>query len=114
MHIITSETISDREVGERMKERPEVFQCDVNRALASLSKSEPLAPMAVTLLTGGGDKDYVFGLTTELLAQGASVDLIGSDQLEGPEFHGKPGLTFLNLRGDQRSDVTLPGKSQGC
>jgi glycosyltransferase involved in cell wall biosynthesis len=79
----------------------------VNRELVNLSKSDMLAPIAVTLLTGGGDKDYVFGLTMELLAQGAAVDLIGSDQLDGPEFHDKPGLTFLNLRGDQRSEVTF-------
>jgi D-inositol-3-phosphate glycosyltransferase len=33
--------------------------------------------------------------------------LIGSDDLDSPEFHGRPGLRFLNLRGDQRTKVGL-------
>ena len=41
------------------------------------------------------------------ISKGAVLDLIGSDELDCPEFHGKPGLNFLNLRGDQRSDVSL-------
>jgi glycosyltransferase involved in cell wall biosynthesis len=94
-----------------VKERFESLRCDVSRELANSDKSEPLAPIGVTLLTGGADKDYLFGLTMELLAHRAVVDLIGSDQLDGPEFHEKLGLTFLNLRGDQRSEVTLLKKA---
>jgi glycosyltransferase involved in cell wall biosynthesis len=63
----------------------------------------------VTLLTGGSDRPYVFGLSTELLSKGAAVDLIGSDELDCPEFH-QPGLNFLNLRGDQRSDAGFVSK----
>jgi D-inositol-3-phosphate glycosyltransferase len=63
--------------------------------------------IAVTLLTGGSDKPYVFGLTTELLSKEASLDLIGSDELDCPEFHDKPGLNFLNLRGDQQPDANF-------
>jgi D-inositol-3-phosphate glycosyltransferase len=33
--------------------------------------------------------------------------LIGSDFLDSPEFHGKPGVRFLNLRGDQRTEVGM-------
>jgi glycosyltransferase involved in cell wall biosynthesis len=65
---------------------------------------------SVALLTGGSDKPYVFGLATELISKGAEVDLIGSDELNCPEFHGVPGLNFLNLRGDQRSDASLTRK----
>jgi glycosyltransferase involved in cell wall biosynthesis len=67
-------------------------------------------PGAVSLLTGGGDKPYAFGLATELIRRGTPLDLIGSDDLDLPEFHGKPGLRFLNLRGDQRPEVNMKEK----
>jgi D-inositol-3-phosphate glycosyltransferase len=66
--------------------------------------------ISVALLTGGGDRPYVFGLATELMSKRADVDLIGSDELDSPEFHGRPGLRFLNLRGDQRTEVGLAKK----
>jgi D-inositol-3-phosphate glycosyltransferase len=65
---------------------------------------------AVALLTGGGDRPYVFGLATALMAKGTTLDLIGSDELDFPEFHNQPGVNFLNLRGDQRSDASLLAK----
>jgi glycosyltransferase involved in cell wall biosynthesis len=67
-------------------------------------------PVAVTLLTGGGDKPYAFGLATELIRCGTTLDLIGSDDLDLPEFHCRPGVRFLNLRGDQRSDASMVKK----
>lgn len=66
--------------------------------------------IAVGLLTGGGDKPYVFGLTTELLSKGATIDLIGSNDLDCPEYHGNPRLNFINLRGDQDSNASLRSK----
>jgi D-inositol-3-phosphate glycosyltransferase len=94
-----------------MRQRFEMFEDDVRRQpsakLSNSSMSDARPPIAVTLLTGGGDKDYVFGLATELLAEGIALDLIGSDELDRPEFHGKPGLTFLNLRGNQSSGASL-------
>jgi glycosyltransferase involved in cell wall biosynthesis len=66
--------------------------------------------IAVTLLTGGGDRPYAFGLATELIAKGAALDLIASDELDCPDFHGVPGVNFLNLRGDQRPDANLVKK----
>jgi glycosyltransferase involved in cell wall biosynthesis len=65
----------------------------------------------VALLTGGGDKPYAFGLATELISKGAVLDLIGSDDLDCPEFHDKPNVRFLNLRGDQRPEVGIVEKS---
>lgn len=65
---------------------------------------------AVTLLTGGSDKPYVFGLCMELLSKGAVIDLIGSDELDCADFQGRPGLNFFNLRGDQRTDASLTSK----
>jgi glycosyltransferase involved in cell wall biosynthesis len=65
--------------------------------------------IAVALLTGGSDRPYVFGLTTELMSKGAALDLIGSVELDFPEFH-QPGVNFLKLRGDQRPDASLVNK----
>jgi glycosyltransferase involved in cell wall biosynthesis len=65
----------------------------------------------VALLTGGRDKPYAFGLATELISKGADLDLIGSDDLDCPEYHGKPGVHFLNLRGGQRPDVGFVRKA---
>jgi len=66
--------------------------------------------IAVALLTGGGDRPYAYGLATELIARGVEMDLIGSDDLDCPEFRDKSGLKFLNLRGSQRPDVGFPRK----
>jgi D-inositol-3-phosphate glycosyltransferase len=66
--------------------------------------------LAVALLTGGSDRPYVFGLATALMSKGLALDLIGSDELDCPEFHGKPGVNFLHLRADQRPDVSLAKK----
>jgi len=60
--------------------------------------------ISVALLTGGGDKHYAFGLATALVSKGASLDVIGSDDLDCPEFHGSR-VNFLNLRGDQKTEV---------
>lgn len=61
----------------------------------------------MSLLTGGGDRPYAFGLATELISKGVVLDIIGSDELDSPEFHAKPNVNFLNLRGNQRSDAGL-------
>ena len=66
--------------------------------------------IAVTLLTGGIDRPYTFGLAMELISKGAVLDVIGSDGLDFPEFHGKPEMNFLNLQGSQRPDVSLVRK----
>lgn len=66
--------------------------------------------IAVSLLTGGSDKPYVFGLATELSSKGVMLDLIGSDELDSPEFRDIPGLRFLKLRGDQNPHVSLVKK----
>lgn len=62
--------------------------------------------IGVALLTGGGDRPYAFGLATELMSKGVALDIIGSDELDDPEFHGKPGVNFLNLRGSQQTGVS--------
>ena len=72
----------------------------------------PVLPgVAVALLTGGSDRPYVFGLTTELMSKGAALDLIGSDELDFPEFRNQPGLNFFKLRQGQQHDVGILEKA---
>lgn len=66
---------------------------------------------SITLLTGGSDKPYVFGLATELISKGATLDLIGSDELACPEIQNIPRLNFFNLRGDQHPEASLLRKA---
>ena len=77
------------------------------RKMTKSALAGEVAEIAVTLLTGGGDKPYAFGLATELIRRGTELDLVGSDDLDCPEFHGKPKVHFLNLRGDQRPEAGL-------
>ena len=65
---------------------------------------------SVALLTGGSDKPYAAGLASALSARGIAVDFVGSDELNCQEIRRIHGLTFLNLRGDQREDAKLPAK----
>ena len=80
------------------------------RGLINLTTSRSASEIAVALLTGGGDKPYAFGLMSALSAKGARIDLIGSDSMNSPEFHSKRGVTFLNLRADQRPEASLATK----
>jgi D-inositol-3-phosphate glycosyltransferase len=94
-----------------MKESIQIHEGDTGHqsteGLPGLKLSTVAPEVAVTLLTGGGDKPYAFGLTTELLSKGAELDVIGSDELDFPEFQGKQRLNFINLRGDQRPDASI-------
>src|SRR5437867_1695981 len=80
-------------------------------ALADLTEACVNPEMEVALLTGGGDQPYAFGLATALISQGVCLDFIGSDELDSPEWHGTPGVNFLNLRGNQRPDASLVRKA---
>jgi D-inositol-3-phosphate glycosyltransferase len=62
---------------------------------------------SVSLLTGGSDRPYVYGLTNALSSIGVTVDLIGSDELDEPDLRNRAGVRFLNLRGDQRPNAGL-------
>jgi len=68
---------------------------DSNETVAVPRSAQPLS---VGLLTGGGDRHYAFGLAMGLIGQGLQVDFIGGDEVDSPELHQTPGLTFLNLR----------------
>lgn len=68
------------------------------------------SPLEVALLTGGSDRPYVYGLMTCLIQRGVRIDLIGSDELDLPEFQEQPGVRFLNLRGSTRADASAAAK----
>jgi glycosyltransferase involved in cell wall biosynthesis len=65
-----------------------------------MSSSVP-AEIKVSLLTGGFDRPYVYGIAMALAAKEICVDIIGSDDVDRPELHAPPALNFLNLRGNQ-------------
>ena len=71
----------------------------------------PAPEIEVALLTGGGDRPYAFGIAMELISKGAALEVIGGDDLDFPELRGKPNVRFLNLRGDQRTDVSFTRKA---
>src|SRR5262249_54857847 len=81
---------------------------NVAKRLADTVNRRNMEPnLEVSLLTGGGDRPYAFGLATELMSKRVALDIVGSDELDSPEFHGQPGVEFLNLRGDQSSSAGL-------
>ena len=85
------------------------------RAVASDSTRDKLpvaAPRpAVALLTGGGDRPYVLGLTQSLTAAGVALEVIGSDFIDVPELRNNPGVHFLNLRGDMSPEASTIRKA---
>ena len=56
--------------------------------------------MKVSLLTGGSDRPYAFGLLNTLVARDIEIDFIGSDEFKPSEVLIDPKVNFLNLRGD--------------
>jgi glycosyltransferase involved in cell wall biosynthesis len=67
--------------------------------------------LKIALLTGGIDKPYVLGLVDALTTGGTMVEIIGSNELNVPELRRNPRVRFLNLRGDQNPDASLPEKA---
>jgi glycosyltransferase involved in cell wall biosynthesis len=77
----------------------------------SLTKADqPSLDRTVALLTAGRDKPYALGLATALTSEGILLDFIGGDDLSTPEVLDNPRVNFLNLRRDQRSEVSRIAK----
>jgi D-inositol-3-phosphate glycosyltransferase len=70
----------------------------------------PGGSLAISLLTGGGDPHYAYGLSVSLASQGVVIDLIGSDEFELPAFRGNPAIRSLNLRGSVDSKASTRTK----
>lgn len=62
--------------------------------------------MEVSLLTGGDDKPYVFGLVRVLVQNSIRLEVVGGDGLDFPEWRGVHGLRFLNLRAKLNSSAS--------
>jgi D-inositol-3-phosphate glycosyltransferase len=88
--------------------------CEPTNTLQDLHVStvEPRSPneIEIGLLTGCQDRPYAFGLAMALASKGVGVDVIGGDEVDSPEFHRTPKVTFLNLGGRQRQDDRLKDK----
>jgi D-inositol-3-phosphate glycosyltransferase len=53
----------------------------------------------VALLTGGIDKPYASGLAMALTSNRVCLDVVGGDDVDGPEMHATTELNFVNLWG---------------
>jgi D-inositol-3-phosphate glycosyltransferase len=58
--------------------------------------------MGVGLFTGGRDRPYAFGLVKALTSQGIGLQVVGGDELDGPEIEANAKLEFLNFHGRSR------------
>lgn len=56
--------------------------------------------MKVSLLTGGSDRPYAFGLLNALVSKNLDLDFIASDEFKPAEVLIDPKVSFLNFRGD--------------
>ncbi|HUS89579.1 MAG TPA: glycosyltransferase, partial [Desulfosporosinus sp.] len=61
--------------------------------------------MKVSLLTGGGDPHYAFGLLSGLLSKEIVIDFIGNDSMQDADEVKRENVIYYNLRGDQNFDV---------
>ena len=61
------------------------------------------ARLDIGLLTGGQDRHYAVGLGMALMERNVAREVIGSDEIEGPEFRGNPRAKFRNLHGSQQT-----------
>jgi glycosyltransferase involved in cell wall biosynthesis len=78
--------------------RPE----EVGGQAATGAGNTPNGAVQALILTGGFDKPYAYGLATALAAHGVSLQVVGSDDVDCPEMHTTPGITFRNfLRSSQ-------------
>jgi D-inositol-3-phosphate glycosyltransferase len=62
--------------------------------------------LPVSLLTGGFDKPYAYGMSIALASHGVRLEVIGSDEVDSPEMHSRDGIDFLNWQRGWRRDVT--------
>jgi glycosyltransferase involved in cell wall biosynthesis len=66
--------------------------------------------LQITLLTGGFDKPYAYGISMALAASRVQLDVVGSDDVDSPEMHSSSEITFLNWQKGWQSDGGLLAK----
>jgi glycosyltransferase involved in cell wall biosynthesis len=92
---------------------PDLQRVEVNTLPARIANEMaplPQPDIYVSLLTGGQDRHYSFGLTKALVAKGVRVEVIGGEAVDSPELHTMPLVRFVNLRGNRRADASLARK----
>jgi len=94
MTVLARKRIEEAIAGERYAPTWPPTGTDAVRCSASLD---------VALLTGGQDRHYAVGLGTALMEQNITLDVIGSDEIDGPEFQGNLHVSLRNLHGSQHS-----------
>jgi len=67
--------------------------------------------LEVGLLTGGFDRPYAFGLAMAVSSGDVRLDMIGSDEVDCPELHTNPRITFFNLMASQEANAGLTKKA---
>ena len=73
-------------------------------------EASPPPAIEATLLTAGRDRHYASGLAMALVSKGINLDVIGSDEVDGPELHTTHKVNFLNLRASQRQNTSFAKK----
>lgn len=64
----------------------------------------------VSILTGGVDRPYAFGLAMALASKNVQVDVIGNEFIDSLEMHTTPNLRFFNLWPTRLAKPALFGK----
>jgi len=64
----------------------------------------------VAVLTAGRDKPYALGLADALVEKGIPFEFLGSGDVDSPQLHNNPLITFRNPRGDQAENAALSKK----
>lgn len=77
---------------------------------AGVGQPHEVPDIEIGLLTGGGDRHYAFGLAMALVAKNVKIDFIGGDEVDSPEMHNTPGLSFFNLRRNGQKRANLAHK----
>jgi len=104
---IKDHTFASDNMKQNVRVQENVAECQSLKSMPSCTVFGEPPDISVSLLTGGSDRPYVFGLVTSLVSKGATLDLIGSDELDFADFRGEPRVNFLNLRGSLRLDVNI-------
>src|SRR5271170_1158157 len=83
--------------------------CEIEKEISVRGAESMSIPVDinVTVLTGGFDRPYAFGLSMALVLKDIHLDVIGSAEVDSPEMHKTAGLNFLNLLGDPREKTGL-------
>src|SRR3954468_13733043 len=66
--------------------------------------------MEVGLLTGCQDRHYAFGVAVALAARGVRVEVVGSDEIDSPEFQDSPNIRFMSYWAGRTADATFARK----